>query len=503
MIAERLRFKSVVATSGGFDPSQLSGLQLWLKADAGVTLDGSGKVQTWADQSGNGRDAAQANSAVRPSYTAGGINGKSSLVFSGTETITGTGSLMTGGVTVFVVAKYNSATGRQALFNLGNTGGSNYDQYFAIEQNTYGTIGDRLGLYSCNNAIDSSGPSRTSPVLVTACSDLIAGESVTGTTLYRMNGGDLGLNVRAGSNLYTSAIRTGSSWILGGFEPSGGFAGQFSELVVFDRKLSLAEIKQVEGYLSAKYSFGTIPVSGAALWLDSADQSTLFTDAGVTPVTANGQAIYQWSDKSGNNRHAAQTTIGNRPTWASPANGINGLGVVATNGSSQFFSANNSNTWGLVYSGDFTISIIHKVNSSSGGVLLARDNGSGVVPKWMLGYGSNGVVGAGKFGFHYNGGGFNGMVLVSWTPTVGQTYRFTATRAGNDHYFFINGVQIGTVQTTASRPGNPSVAATIANAESSMWLNGQIGEIIIHESYLNSSQQSQISSYTQAKWGVA
>lgn len=40
----------------------------------------------------------------------------------------------------------------------------------------------------------------------------------------------------------------------------------------------------------------------------------LYTDAGVTPATSNGDLIYQWSDQSGNNRHATQTTSGNRLT---------------------------------------------------------------------------------------------------------------------------------------------------------------------------------------------
>src|SRR5581483_5512798 len=44
-----------------------SGLQLWLKADAGITSNGnSGKVSYWADQSGNGNDATQSDSALQP-----------------------------------------------------------------------------------------------------------------------------------------------------------------------------------------------------------------------------------------------------------------------------------------------------------------------------------------------------------------------------------------------------------------------------------------------------
>jgi hypothetical protein len=40
----------------------------------------------------------------------------------------------------------------------------------------------------------------------------------------------------------------------------------------------------------------------------------LYTDAGSTPATSNGDLIYQWSDDSGNGRHATQPTSGSRMT---------------------------------------------------------------------------------------------------------------------------------------------------------------------------------------------
>ena len=79
--------------------------------------------------------------------------------------------------------------------------------------------------------------------------------------------------------------------------------------------------------------YTTLPVSGAALWLDASQQNTIFSDAGTTPVTTSGQSIYQWNDLSGNNRHAVQATSGNRPTWVPPASGQNGFGVVNFTGS--------------------------------------------------------------------------------------------------------------------------------------------------------------------------
>lgn len=58
-----------------------------------------------------------------------------------------------------------------------------------------------------------------------------------------------------------------------------------------------------------------------ALWLDGSDNTTIFSDAGITRAT-NGAAVQQWNDKSGNNRHVTQATAGNCPSFTT--NSLNG-----------------------------------------------------------------------------------------------------------------------------------------------------------------------------------
>lgn len=54
----------------------------------------------------------------------------------------------------------------------------------------------------------------------------------------------------------------------------------------------------------------------AGAWYDPSDISTLFQDAsGTTPVTADGDPVGLMLDKSGNNRHASQSTPGSRPIY--------------------------------------------------------------------------------------------------------------------------------------------------------------------------------------------
>jgi len=48
-------------------------------------MDGSNRVATWADQSGEGNNATQSTDAKKPIFTANQLNGQPSLVFDGTD----------------------------------------------------------------------------------------------------------------------------------------------------------------------------------------------------------------------------------------------------------------------------------------------------------------------------------------------------------------------------------------------------------------------------------
>jgi hypothetical protein len=64
-----------------FVPTDLDGLILGLRADLGITLNGS-DVSAWADFSGQGNDAAQATAARQPTYMpTGGPGGRPGVRF--------------------------------------------------------------------------------------------------------------------------------------------------------------------------------------------------------------------------------------------------------------------------------------------------------------------------------------------------------------------------------------------------------------------------------------
>ncbi len=65
-------------------PARVGGLTAWLRADRGITLNGS-DVSGWADQSGNGNDASQGTALNQPAYNTSWSNGRPALTFDGTN----------------------------------------------------------------------------------------------------------------------------------------------------------------------------------------------------------------------------------------------------------------------------------------------------------------------------------------------------------------------------------------------------------------------------------
>lgn len=84
-------------------------LALWLKADKGITLN-NGRVETWADQSGNSRDFTQTTAADRPYFTEV-LEGKTVVSALGTgESLDSSWTPATGDYTVFVVVRNRRTT---------------------------------------------------------------------------------------------------------------------------------------------------------------------------------------------------------------------------------------------------------------------------------------------------------------------------------------------------------------------------------------------------------
>jgi len=62
-------------------PGGVSGVQLWLRADKGISVSSGSSVSQWDDQSGNGWDATQSNGTYQPTWTDNTANFNPALSF--------------------------------------------------------------------------------------------------------------------------------------------------------------------------------------------------------------------------------------------------------------------------------------------------------------------------------------------------------------------------------------------------------------------------------------
>jgi hypothetical protein len=81
---------------------------------------------------------------------------------------------------------------------------------------------------------------------------------------------------------------------------------------------ALNQLEQFRTLPAGNPVLGLFAGGANGFWLDASDRSTLFQDsAGTTPVTALGDPVGRWLDKSGRGNHFVQTGSGARPVWGS------------------------------------------------------------------------------------------------------------------------------------------------------------------------------------------
>jgi hypothetical protein len=234
----------ITATSGkrSFSPSELSGLFLWLKADAGVTLSGS-NVTAWADQSGNGNNAI--SPTIPPTFVSSSINSKPSISFNGD------GSWMqiaqnsvgnNGNISIFIVFNYASGG---IIFNKGDAATFEGTVWELTTNNGFGFVNNDNGNLSWN--VVPVSPTTSIPLL-------LEGFSSVGVSQLAFNGTNSGSP--SGANVDFNNI---SQYIgIGGGGTDGTSAvsldARIAEIIIYNRQVTSTERQQLEAYLNAKYA---------------------------------------------------------------------------------------------------------------------------------------------------------------------------------------------------------------------------------------------------------
>lgn len=265
-----------------------------------------------------------------------------------------------------------------------------------------------------------------------------------------------------------------------GFNGSGGIRKSGSGKWTLTGTQSVNGPIQVQsGVLQvASGRLSTVPVAGAALWLDAT--------RGVE-VNASGN-VTTWADLSGYGRNA---TSPNGPKLIGAINGVPALRF--TRADSQYL-----NGFGLRNMTNLTIFVVHELASFPDPV------------DWMaiLAEGSTSSNGYGC-AIHYNvekdkrinyyvGNSTPGSIYFKTMGTTGKAQIYEILDRNGACQFFMDGVADGSSTRTAH--AKRLNAFRIGAYNNSRYYDGSMGEIIIYDRALNATERASVYAYLNAKW---
>lgn len=227
-------------------------------------------------------------------------------------------------------------------------------------------------------------------------------------------------------------------------------------------------------------SFSPSDLPGLLLWLDTARGT--FQASGGAAAGTSGDVVGEWQDQSGGGRHLTQTTTAKKPTFVTGV--LNGLPVVRFDGADDVMSA------------------AIPANASKTIILLARKIGAVVTTNgrfWQADNEANLFRKAdGTFGLFGNNGGANVDLGgdTSQTSIVSIVYSNTGAAEA-----IINGAS------TAFDPWNGYATATAlyvgaANSDGAVAENIEVGEFLIYDRALSSTDLGRVHAYLAERWGV-
>lgn len=231
-------------------------------------------------------------------------------------------------------------------------------------------------------------------------------------------------------------------------------------------------------------------ISTLTAWWDMSDATSLFTDAGITAVTADGDKIYQANDKSGNSKHMVQTTLGLRPLHKRAIR--NGLHVARFDGVDDYL------TQTFTADASYTVFLVAVKNSAVDGNFCTL---------WSIHDGSQLICTTAWDATRYN---WYANEAVGHPPIPGLTpvvWRVIALRITSGAVMDIYadggspalnldpapGVTTGTIMALGAAGGT-----VLGNNP----INADIGECLVYDSALSSANLNAVGAYLSAKWAT-
>jgi hypothetical protein len=289
-----------------------------------------------------------------------------------------------------------------------------------------------------------------------------------------------------------------------------------AEIIFYNTNLNVSQRQNIEGYLAQKWGLtGNLPVGhpfkssfplyappvitgvhriagrrwspltpgGCGLWLDGADSSS-------SSMTLTGNTVNTWKDKSGNGYNYTQTSYS---TTLPPLSNIKtGTGV-------YFGSQQGLYNTSFPFPTSYTIFSVANQITNSGGyqyILHAPYNAD-----YIIFFGSLN----GNFATFTGVNGWNDVNANSPSSSIANTSNtaslLSCTNNGTTLTPYFNTVAMSTKTGTNAAATGMTLGDTDTAHARQPWL-GTVGEIIIYNSVLSTTQRQQVEGYLAWKWGL-
>jgi hypothetical protein len=263
-------------------------------------------------------------------------------------------------------------------------------------------------------------------------------------------------------------------------------------------------------HLGRSLAVALLSVAGSSAWADPTStglQLWLRADDGVLnaagTAAADGEAVAQWLDHSGNSRHLGQADSSARPLLQ--ATGINGAATLAFDGSNDWLFGSSLPTLG---SNNMTIFVVASGGNwgsagGSEGALFADAGWTGAVLEREFGqfkYWSNYLQGKGA-PESVSGGALPGAGFAATIFTVQRSVGSSVT-LGMDGQTVATASSGGVVQ--AHTGGVLSVGAHNnlgAPTAYTAW-NGGIAEVLVYDRALNANEFNAVGGWLEQRYGL-
>lgn len=296
--------------------------------------------------------------------------------------------------------------------------------------------------------------------------------------------------------------------------PTNGIAGVASG--IWD--LRTAQRQRAAGAWPFPFSSPS-DIAGLQLWLDASSADTLYdATSGGSLVAADG-GVARWEDKSGNGRHATQSTSGDRPLRKAAIQG--GKDVLRFDGSNDSLSiASSTATFKFLHSADSTVFVVFKSGTTANpghsyyAVLYTSDSRESVVGFGFGTYDASPANDAIDIAITRGVGGTAAAYMAADNAFPSNTFAVASivgkpgdgVAANRVSYRKNGGSAVATnAATGAVSTANSQADLTIGNvaATYSAYLNGDIAEIIIYDSALSDADREAVENYLLAKWAIS